>query len=161
MFQPVAAIASLGAVADAVWRYAVPVLRWLVPLVVVLWLGAAAVGRTVCCGDWMGHCRHGRVSMLVLGRFGAGCWRWCGGFGFGALGVAVRVSITGPASRQAEPSVVLFCAMLIVGSLGNLCFVGALLAGRFIWHRCWRCSLGWGRGVRCGRRFGVGWCGGS
>jgi hypothetical protein len=40
--------------------------------------------------------------------------------------VAVRVSITGPAARQAEPSVVGFCAMLIVGSLALYVLWGAV-----------------------------------
>jgi hypothetical protein len=48
-----------------------------------------------------------------------GIWVW-------GVEVAVRVSITGPAGRGAEPSIVLFCAMLIVGSLALYVLWGAV-----------------------------------
>jgi len=90
-FQPVAAIQSLRALADSILIYTVPLLRWMIPSVIVLWLVVAALGRTV-----------------VLRR------------------LAVWISITGPASRQAEPSIVLLCAMLIVGTLGLYVLWGAV-----------------------------------
>jgi len=46
-FQPVAAIASLRALAAAISSYTVPMLRWMVPSAIVLWLVVAAVGRTI------------------------------------------------------------------------------------------------------------------
>jgi hypothetical protein len=48
-----------------------------------------------------------------------GVWIW-------GVGLAVRVSITAPASRQMEPSIVLFCAMLIVGTLALYVLWGAV-----------------------------------
>jgi hypothetical protein len=116
-FQPVAAIASLHEFADSILVYTVPMLRWIVPSVIVLWLVVAAAGRTVVLRRLDRTLKPRRLSMFVLGMLRAGLlamvwglWVWC-------VGVAVRVSITGPASRGAEPSIVLFFAMLIVGTL--------------------------------------------
>src|ERR1700679_2675767 len=47
VFQPVAAIQSIHALAHSIWGYTIPMLRWMVPSVIVLWLVVAAVGRTV------------------------------------------------------------------------------------------------------------------
>ena len=126
VFQPVAAIDSLQGAADSLWRYAGPMLRWLVPLVTVLWLVVAAVGRTMVLRRLDGRLQPRRFTMLVLGALRAGLLAVVWGLWLYGVGVAVRVSITGPASRQAEPSVVLFCAMLIVGTLGLYVLWGAL-----------------------------------
>lgn len=117
VFQPVAAIASLQAVADPLWRWAVPMLGWLVPSVIVLWLVVAAVGRTIVLRRMDGALQGRRFAMLVLGALRAGLLAVVWGLWMYGVGVALRVSITGPAARKAEPSVVLFCAMLIVGTL--------------------------------------------
>jgi hypothetical protein len=117
VFQPVVAIASLNAVAEAIWRYAAPVLGWLVPAVTVLWLGVAASGRTMVLRRLDSKLQPRRLAMLVLGMLRGGLLALVWGLWLYGVGVAARVSITGPATRQAEPSVVLFCAMLIVGTL--------------------------------------------
>jgi len=126
VFQPVAAIASFDAVVSNVWRYAVPVVQWLAPVVVVLWLVVAAVGRTAVLRRLDGTLQSRRFAMFMLGALRAGLlavvwaiWVW-------GVGRAVRISISGPAARQAEPSIVLFFAMLIVGSLALYVLWGAV-----------------------------------
>jgi len=94
--------------------------------VTVLWLVVAAVGRTMVLRRLDGRLQPRRFTMLVLGALRAGLLAVVWGLWLYGVGVAVRVSITGPASRQAEPSVVLFCAMLIVGTLGLYVLWGAL-----------------------------------
>jgi hypothetical protein len=125
VFQPAAAIDGLHGLVDSVWTYALPSLRWLIPVVVVLWLLAAAVGRTLVLRRLDPGLRARRFAMLVLGALRAGLlvvvWAlWVGGIGW-----AARVSITGPAAAHAEPSLVLFCAMVIVGTLGLYVLWGA------------------------------------
>jgi len=117
VFQPAAAIANLRSVADVLWAWAWPMLRWMVPSVVVLWLFVAALGRTVVLRRLDGTLQSRRFAVLVLGALRAGLLAVVWGVWLCGVGVAVRISITGPASRQGEPSIVLFCAMLIVGSL--------------------------------------------
>ncbi len=116
-FQPVAAINALEDVSRILWAHYEPNLRTLVVVGVVLWLGVAAFGRTVVLRRLDPTLRARRLAMLVLGALRAGLLAVVWGIWVWGVGVAVRVSITGPASRHAEPSVVLFCAMLIVGSL--------------------------------------------
>ena len=125
-FQPVAAIASLHAVVAAIWGYGVPMLRWLVPTAIVLWFVVASLGRTIVLRRLDGALQARRFAMLVLGTLRAGLLAVVWGIWFWGVGVAVRVSITGPASRGAEPSIVLFCAMLIVGSLALYVLWGAV-----------------------------------
>jgi hypothetical protein len=117
VFQPVAAIQSFTTVADTVWRWVLPMLSWLGPVVVVLWLVGAALGRTVVLRRLDSRLRPRRFAMLVLGALRAGLLAAVWGLWLYGVRLAVRISITGPALRQAEPSIVLFCAMLIVGSL--------------------------------------------
>ena len=117
VFQPVGAINGLRDAASGLWNYASPVLRWMVPAVIVLWLVGAAVGRTVVLRRLDGGLHARRFAMLVLGALRTGLLAVVWGIWVWGIGVSVRVSITGPAARAAEPSIVLFCALLIVGSL--------------------------------------------
>ena len=126
VFQPVAAIQSLDAVAGSLWRYALPILRWLVPPVIALWLVAAALGRTVVLRRLDNTLQPRRFAMLALGTLRAGLLAAVWGLWLYGVSAAVRISITGPALHQAEPSIVLFCAMLIVGTLGLYVFWAAV-----------------------------------
>jgi hypothetical protein len=118
VFQPVGAIKAFENAWQALWIYYKPNLSMLVPAVIVLWLVAAAFGRTVVLRRLDAGLRVRRVSMFVLGTLRAGLLAVVWGVWVWGFGVAVRVGITGPAARGAEPSIVLFCAMLIVGTLG-------------------------------------------
>jgi len=117
VFQPVAAIDGLHAAATSLLVWALPMLRWLVPMAVMLWLLGAALGRTLVLRRLDTTLQPRRISMLVLGALRAGLLATMWGLWAWGVGVAVRISITGPAARQVEPSIVLFCAMLIVGTL--------------------------------------------
>ena len=125
-FQPVAAIKAVEGVWEALWTFYKPNIRMLIPIAVVLWLVVAAVGRTVVLRRMDGALQARRVSMLVLGALRAGLLAVVWGIWIWGVGVAVRVSITGPAAHGAEPSIVLFCAMLIVGTLALYVVWGAL-----------------------------------
>ena len=117
VFQPVAAIESLGAAKDAVEGLALPILRWLVPLACMVWLIAAAVGRSVVLRrldpapkrrGWALFLLNGVRAALLAGVWGV--WFW-------GIGWASHFSITGPAARSEEPSLVVFCALVICGTL--------------------------------------------
>jgi len=117
VFRPVAAIQTLQTVVEPVWKYALPTLHWLLPLVIVLWLITAAFGRNVVLRhlDPTLHTRRftnfllGTLRALLLGAAWA-LWFW-------GLARAARIAITAPAQRGEEPSLVLFAAMLICGTL--------------------------------------------
>jgi len=126
VFQPIAAIQNLHIEAALLWRYALPMLRWLAPSVIALWLVAATLGRTIVLRRLDDALQPRRFAMLVLGTLRAGLLAAVWGLWLYGVSVAVRISITGPASRQAEPSIVLFCAMLIVGTLGLYAFWAAV-----------------------------------
>lgn len=117
VFQPVAAIKTVEGLCGTLWAYYEPNLSMLIPVAVVLWLVVAAVGRTVVLRRLDGTLRNRRFAMLALGTLRAGLLAAAWGIWIYGVRLAVSVSITGPAARQMEPSIVLFCAMLIVGTL--------------------------------------------
>ena len=117
VFQPVIAVHNMAVVAGDIFQGSLPLLRWLAPLLIGLWLVIAAFGRTLVLRrlDPALHAR--RLSIFLLGTFRslllAGAWAlW-----FWELSFAARTTITAPAARNQEPNVVLFAAMLIVGTL--------------------------------------------
>jgi hypothetical protein len=126
VFQPVAAIAGVHALIGSILVHTVPMLRWMLPLAIVLWAVVSAFGRTMVLRRMDGGLHSQRLAMLVLGTLRAGLLAVMWGVWVWGVRFAVRVSITGPAGRGAEPSVVLFCGMLIVGTLGLYVFWGAI-----------------------------------
>ena len=116
-FQPVAAINAVEGLIRTLWGYYRPNLNMLIPVAIVLWLVVAAVGRTMVLRRLDRGLQTRRFTMLLLGTLRAALLAMVWGLWVWGVGVAVRVSITGPASRGAEPSIVLFFAMLIVGTL--------------------------------------------
>ncbi len=126
VFQPVAAINAVESVCGTLWAYYKSNLSSLIPVVIVLWLVVAAVGRTIVLRRLDGLLKPQKLAMLMLGALRAGLLAVIWGVWIWGVGLAVRVSITAPASRQMEPSIVLFCAMLIVGTLALYVLWGAV-----------------------------------
>jgi len=117
VFQPVVAAQTIQATFTPFISTALPFLRWILPCAITAWLVIAALGRTLVLRrlDPTLHAR--RLSIFVLGALRAlllaGAWAlW-----FWGLNFAARTAITTPAARNQEPNVVLFAAMLIVGTL--------------------------------------------
>jgi hypothetical protein len=117
VFRPVEAIQTFGAVIAPVWAHALPILDWLVPLTFLLWNGFASLGRSVTLRrlDPTLHVR--RFSLFVLGTLRALLLLFTWLLWSRGVLLAVHVAITNPAARGQEPSVVLFAAMLISGTL--------------------------------------------
>lgn len=126
VFQPVAAVHTIGVAWNDLITPVWPLWRWLLLVLFVVWNVVAAVGRTVVLRRLDGTLQRRRFAVLVLGTLRGGLLAVVWGIWIWGVGIAVRVSIMGPASRGAEPSVVLFCAMLIVGSLGIYVLWGAV-----------------------------------
>lgn len=126
LFQPVAAINAVEGVGRTLWDHYRPGLSMLIPVAMVLWLVVAAVGRTAVLRRLDRGLRSRRFAMSVLGTLRAGWLAVVWAIWVYGVRLAVRVSITGPAARGAEPSIVLFCAMLIVGTLALYVLWGAV-----------------------------------
>ena len=116
VFQPVVAVdtvhAAVGALLSLVQLSA---WRWIV--VLVGWNFLAALGRTLVLRRLNPTLRARRFSLFVLCTLrvlllGAAWALW-----FWGLATAARIAITAPAARGEEPSLVLFAAMLICGTL--------------------------------------------
>jgi hypothetical protein len=117
VFQPVIAAQTIQATFVPFFSAASPLLRWILPSAILAWLLIAAFGRTIVLRrlDPALHAR--RLTLFLLGTLRAllllGAWTlWLRG-----LSYAARTAITAPAARGDEPSLVLFAAMLICGTL--------------------------------------------
>ena len=128
VFQPVAAVQIMQGVFANYLTPFLAFLRWVVFGIVVLWNLIAAPGRTLVLLrlDTTLHAR--RLTIFLLGTLrtlllGAAWFLW-----LGLIAYATRTTITAPAARQEDPSLVLFSAMLIGGTL-----ILYVLCGVFSW----------------------------
>jgi hypothetical protein len=92
---------------------------FIIPL--LLWNLIAALGRTLVLRRLEPTLHARRLSLFFLGTLRTLCltaawalWLWL-------VVTASRIAITNPAAQGAEPSLVLFAAMLIVGTLALYC----------------------------------------
>ncbi len=94
---------------------------WLVPLILIGWVIQSSVGRTMVLRsvDESMHVRVGTLMTLQAIRVAAltavfALW-------FHLVGWSARTAITGPIALKQEPSLVLFCALIIVITLTMFC----------------------------------------
>jgi hypothetical protein len=128
VFQPVAAVQAIWTTIVALVEQAWPSLRWAIPAGAILWLALAALGRTLTLRrlDPALHAR--RLGLLVLGTVRAASLLFVWFLWTRGVALAAHLAIINPAARGQEPSVVLFAAMLISGTL-----VLYVLYGIFSW----------------------------
>ena len=118
VFEPMAAAAAVSQVVDAVLPPLMRVAAWLGPLLLSVWVIVSSIGRTIVMrrADAELHSRPGTLMALqgvrmvaLLGSFAVwfGCLRW-----------AAQVAVNGPMGVGQEPSLVLYCALTIVATLG-------------------------------------------
>jgi hypothetical protein len=118
VFDPMGAMGSLAKAGDVVLPPLLHVAMWLGPVLLVAWVVLSSVGRTVMMrrADATLHARAGTLMVLqtvrmvaLLGSFAVwfGCLRW-----------AARVAVNQPIAMGQEPSLVLYCSLTIVATLG-------------------------------------------
>jgi hypothetical protein len=94
------------------------VAEWLAPLLLVVWVVVSSIGRTVVLrrADAHLHARAGTLIMLQAVRMAA----LVGSFAvwFACLQAGARVAVNGPIAAGQEPNLVLYCAVVIVTTLG-------------------------------------------
>ena len=117
VFQPVAAFGTIHAAVAGIVPVARPIAVWLIPVVVAGWLVASALGRTVVLRRLDSTLRARPLTLLVLCTLRAALLS-----GFWLLWSSLmvesgKIAITGPAAHGGEPDVVLYCAMIICGTL--------------------------------------------
>jgi hypothetical protein len=117
VFQPVAAIEAIRTIVIALVEPAWLTLRWAIPLAVFFWLFLAALGRTVTLRRFDPTLHARRLSLFVLGMLRATLLLFAWFIWFRGVIFAAHIAITNPAAHGQEPSVVLFAAMLISGTL--------------------------------------------
>jgi hypothetical protein len=120
IFQPAAAVQIIGVAVASVFPHSLTEARgFIIPL--LLWNLIAALGRTLVLRRLEPTLHARRLSLFFLGTLRTLCltaawalWLWL-------VVTASRIAITNPAAQGAEPSLVLFAAMLIVGTLALYC----------------------------------------
>jgi hypothetical protein len=117
VFQPVAAFHTIDAAMATIVPVAKPIVLWLFPLAFVGWLIAASLGRTVVLRRFDHKLYSRPVTLLVLGGLRAALLTALWVLWFKLILKAGQISIIGSAARGGEPNLVLYCAMLICGTL--------------------------------------------
>jgi hypothetical protein len=117
VFQPVAAVQTMRTAFLSLIEPTWTSLRWAIPVAGLFWLVFAALGRTVTLRrlDSTLHAR--RFSLFVLGSLRAVLLLFAWFLWSRGVVLAARVAIISPAAHGQDPSVVLFAAMLISGTL--------------------------------------------
>jgi hypothetical protein len=117
VFKPVQAGATLSTTVRDLTPVVLPVLLWLVPLALLFRITAASFGRAALLRKLDAREQPKRGVLFVLSALRTGAllialalWLW------GARW-ANSFTITGPASAGQEPNLVLFCAVVVFGTL--------------------------------------------
>jgi hypothetical protein len=118
LFDPLAATSTLSAAAAPILPPALHVFLRLAPLLLIAWIILSALGRTVVLRrlDPHLHARPGTLMLLQAVRIAALAgsfivWWLC-------IHWAAHIAVNAPIARGEEPSLVVFCAIVIVATLG-------------------------------------------
>ncbi len=117
VFQPVAALSTIGAAWAAVLPAAESVAAWLLPLATLLWLGMATLGRSEVLRRLDQTLAAQRWTMLGLYALRSALLTAAWMMWAGLMREAGVIAITAPAAKGVEPDLVLYSALLICGSL--------------------------------------------
>ncbi len=118
LLDPMSAAATLTQTATVLMPPALHVARWLVPLLLVVWIVVSSFGRVAVLRhvDERLHARPGTLMLLQAARMAAllvsfALW-------FASMQAATEVAVKLPIAADREPNLVLYCAMVIVATLG-------------------------------------------
>ncbi len=117
VFQPVAAINTIYSILAETVVASWPWLRWTLLAIFILWNLVAAFGRTVVLRRLDPDMQPRRRTLFLLGVLRSGLLLGAWWFWIKLVAFSARTAILAPAVRNQEPSVVLFAAMIICGTL--------------------------------------------
>jgi hypothetical protein len=91
---------------------------WLVPLLVAVWIVVSSIGRTAVLRRADTGLQSKPVTLMLLQiirltALAVSFWVW-----FSAIGWAARIAVTSPVAAGVDPNLVLYCAIVIVTTLG-------------------------------------------
>jgi hypothetical protein len=116
-FQPVAAFQTMDVAMAQIVLAAKPIAVWLLPVAVVMWLLVSAFGRTVVLRRFDRTLHARPITLLALGALRAALLAVVWMLWFKLIVMAGRFAVTGRSAHGGEPNLVLYCAMLICGTL--------------------------------------------
>jgi hypothetical protein len=118
LLDPMSAAATLAQVGTQLLPPALRVAEWLAPLLLVVWIVVSSFGRVLVLRrfDARLYARPGTLMLLQAARMAAlmvsfALW-------FASMRAATEVAVKLPIAADHEPNLVLYCAMVIVATLG-------------------------------------------
>ena len=118
LLDPMSAAATLTQATMQLLPPALRVARWLAPLLLVVWIVVSSLGRVLVLRRCDAHLHARPVTLMLLqaARMAA----LLGGFvlWFASLQAAAVVAISLPIASGRDPNLVLYCALVIVATLG-------------------------------------------
>jgi hypothetical protein len=116
--DPMGAVGKFAAAFAAVWPDVRHVAVWLVPVLLAVWVVVSSAGRTMVLrrvdarlDAWPGTLM--ALQAIRMAALAGTFWAW-----LACIQVTARVAVTGPIAAGQEPSLVLYCALSIVATLG-------------------------------------------
>jgi hypothetical protein len=102
VLDPMSSAETLAQAADALMPEVLRVAEWLAPLLLVVWVVVSSIGRTVVLRrvDGQLHARTGTLMALQ------------------AVRMTAQFAVSGPLAAGQDPNLVLYCAIVIVATLG-------------------------------------------
>lgn len=117
VFRPLDAFRTLRLTLAGIEPILMPVARWLVPLLLAAWTLAWSLGRGFVLNRMDGNLQTRPGTLLLLRAFRTSLLLALLGVGWLGASWAAASTISGPGLRGDEPNLVLFCALVICGSL--------------------------------------------
>jgi hypothetical protein len=118
LLDPINAAATLTQTAMQLLPPVLHVARWLAPLLLVAWIVVSSLGRVLVLRrfDAQLHARPVTLMLLQAARMAAllgGLALW-----FACLQASAAVAVNGPIASGRDPNLALYCALVIVATLG-------------------------------------------
>ncbi len=116
--NPMGVTAKLGEAVSLVLPDVLHVARWMVPLLVVVWVVVSSLGRTAVLRRIDARLEARPGTLMVLQGIRMLALLACFGLWFGCLREAVNVAVNQPIAAGGEPNLVLYFGVMIVSTLG-------------------------------------------
>jgi hypothetical protein len=118
LLDPMSAAATLAQVGTQLLPLVLHVARWLAPLLLFVWVIVSSYGRVLvlCRFDARLHARPGTLMLLQAARMAALAVSFA--LWFESLHAATAIAVNLPIAVGHEPNLVLYCASVIVATLG-------------------------------------------
>lgn len=126
VLDPMAAATTLAQVADGLMPPLLRISVWLVPLLLMAWVVVSSIGRTFVLRRTDAGLHSRVVTVIVLQAIRMAALGGTFAVWFECLQAAGRLAVNGPIAVGRDPNLVVYCAIVIVETLGMFVLWGVV-----------------------------------